>query len=200
MWPYIADAAASGGMSGYFDDSFVGNMTWRDFNSERSRITNGYFGHGFLDVDNTPVPVIADGNIGKNITFDEGGAGETSMVAGDIMVLTRRAGGMTFLEQQYIDWSKFKTPAEDQGNTFTLMNGMIRGGWKNVNNECFQYYVKAGGRLATYFQPMQGRINNVMLETLLENENEAGAFWSQDFYAFDGVRGGQGSGILSPFN
>jgi hypothetical protein len=199
MWPYLADAHASGGNVGFVTNDFLGQMTYRDFNSERARITQGGVGFGFIDVDGTPVPVLPDPNIGKNVTLDPNGTPKEA-VSGDIMILTRRAGGITMLEQQYLDYTRFQTPAEDRGQTFTLMNGLLRGGWKMVNNECFQYYLKSAGRLCTYFQPMQARLNNVSLETILDNENESSAFWSQDFYAFDGARGGQGSALLTPWN
>jgi len=198
MWVYLAEAAASGNNVNFITGGFIGQMTYRDFLAEFGRITNGGMGSGFLDIDGTPVPVIADGDLGQNVIIDPAGTPEAA-IAGDILVLTRRVSGITLLEQQYIDWSKIQTPAEDRGQTFTMMNGLLRGGWKIVNNECFQYYLKAGGRLTTYFQPFQGRINNVMVKTLLDNENEAGAFWAPDFYAANGGRMGGGVAVLHPW-
>lgn len=196
MWPYIADAHASGGNVGFVTTPFEGRMTYSDFLRERARITSGGMGMGFIDVDGQPIPVIADGNMGHNVTIDPDGT-PVPGVAGDIYILTRRANGITLLEQQYIDYSKLQHPHNGTQNDFTLFGGIVRGGWKMINNSCFQYYLKAGGRLVSYFQPLQGRINNVVVETLMANENEAGAFWNQDFYAYNGARGGQGDVLLT---
>lgn len=202
MWVYLAEAQASGNGVSYTTGQFIGQMNYADFNAELSRISSGGLGYGFLDVDGKPVPVIADPNIGRNVVGDPSGT-PYSAVAGDIKVLVRRANGMTLLEQQYLDWSKFQTPAEDRGQTFTLMNGFLRGGWKMTNNECFQYYLKAGGRITSYYQPLQGAVNNVLVKTLLDNENEAGAFWAQDFFAADPMKGnkiGGGVAVLHAWN
>jgi hypothetical protein len=198
MWPYIADSCASGSHVAFDATEFTGQMTYGDFLSERSRITQGGLGFGFIDVDGMAVPVIPDGNLGRNTTIDPGGDNEAEGVTGDIMILTRRINGMTILEQQYMDWSQFVTPDNGHQDTFALMNGLMKGGWKLENNACFQYYLKAGGRLTSLFQPMQARINNVSLTTILENENEGGMFWSPDFYAYDGAQGGGAVSLLTP--
>ncbi len=196
LWAILAEALASG--SGYnFDtnSSFNGQMDFRDFQAEYQRITSGGFGFGIIPVDGMSIPVIPDANLGNNVTIDPGG-NEKPGIAGDIMILTRRAGGITLLEHQYTNWNAMKAPTQ-QENIFNAFGGLVRGGWNQINNECFQYYVKAGGRLICNFMPLQARINNIVLETTLESENEAGAFWSPDFYAYDGVQGSSGNALLT---
>lgn len=197
MWPYIADAHASGGNVGFVNTNFNGQMTYSDFLRERARITQAGIGSGFIEVDGTAVPVIIDGNMGQNRILDPDGTPK-QVVTGDIFILTRRANGLTLLEQQYVNYNAMQTPSNGEQEVFTMFGGLVKGGWKMINNSCFQYYLKAGGRLVTYFQPLQARINNVAMETILENENEGGAFWSPDFYAYNGAQGGNGNVLLTP--
>lgn len=203
MWPYVADAQASGAFAAFTAWSGVSSMdmTPRDFLAERQRVTSGGLGFGIIDIDGQPVAVVPDANLGRNVTIDPGGVNEAPGVSGDIYILTRRAAGMQLLEQQYLNWDELSYPtnAINSGNesTFTLFNGLVRAGWKVLNNKCFQYYVEQSGRLTSMFQPMQARINNVTLETLLESEMEAGAFWSPDFYAYDGTQGHAGAALLT---
>lgn len=192
MWQYLAEEIAkNGGYTG------VEVNNYRDFASERSRINQGGLGYGFIEVSGRQIPIIPDDGLGVNTTIAPGTDDQEYGISGDIFVLVRRASGITLLEQQYIDWTKLNTPADEE--KFTLFGGSVRGGWKILNNKCFQYYVEMGGRLVTYFQPMQARLNNVFLPTTLVNENESPFFWNQDFYAFDGQRGGNGTPLLNTF-
>lgn len=200
LWPYIAEAYAAGGGINFTNVyGFDGAMTFRDFNAELARIRTGGLGYGFIDVDGTPIPVLPDPNMGVNIDLDVEGT-DVPAIAGDIFVLTRRVNGMTILEQKYINWNEFDYPTNGTEQVFRMpmFDGLVKGGWKIVNNSCFQYYVKAAGRLDAMYLPFQARINNVVLPTLMANENESGAFWSQDFYAYDGGRGGAGTSFLTP--
>jgi hypothetical protein len=198
MWSYIADAHASGGNVGFVTNNFVGQMTYRDFLAERSRIMQGGLGYGFIDVDGLPIAVLPEEGLGNNVTLNAGADDEGPGVAGDIFVLTRRANGMTLLEQQYVDWSRLDYPTNGTEDIFTIQNGIMKGGWLLENNVCFQYYLKARGRFVSNMQTLQGRINNVAVSTLMTSENEGANFWSPDFYAYDGAQGGAGVNLLTP--
>jgi hypothetical protein len=198
MWSYIADAHASGGNVGFVTNNFAGQMTYRDFLAERSRIMQGGIGYGFIDVDGTPIAVVPDENMGNNATINPGTDEEAGGVAGDIFILTRRANGITLLEQQYVNWGALDYPTNGTEDVFTVNGGLVRAGWLMENNKCFQYYAEARGRLASYAQPFQARINNVAVATLLSAENEGANFWSPDFYAYDGIQGGSGTPLLTP--
>lgn len=184
LWPYIADAHAAGGNVGFVQSSFAGQIDYGRFLEERARISSGGLGFGFIDVDGQPVPVIPDDGMNVNTTV---GSGDDVVpaVSGDIYILTRRANGLTLLEQQFVDWSKLNYPgkAEADEKTFVLNGGYFRGGWMEVNSKCFQYYVEARGRIVSYAQPFQARINNVVLPSLLSSESESGNFWQANYYA-----------------
>ncbi|APU89042.1 hypothetical protein Rctr85_013 [Virus Rctr85] len=198
MWDNLAEFVASGAFYRYSNAfGFDGEMTFRDFRQEYRDAKTGGLGFGTLEIDGEPVPVIADGTLGMNVTLDPDGTPKPA-VAGDIYVLTRRANGMALLEQQYVNWDVLDYPTGDPETTFTVQNGLVRAGWITENNTCFYYYGEMGGRVVSYMQPLQGVIRNVVLETLDSNENESGAFYSPDFYAYNGNRGGQGTGYLFP--
>ena len=187
FWTYIADELAkTGGYSG------LALPTWAEYRAAKMDVQNSLA----IEVDGQAIPVILDGTLGQNVTLNPGQANEAYGVLGDIYVLTRRVNGEALLEAQYMDWRAFDNPLF-KSKKFSILGGVARAGWKSVNDECYQYYVKMGGRLVTRFQPLQARINNVVVETMLENENEAANFYSQDFYAYDGQRGGQGTSLLT---
>lgn len=185
LWPYIADAHASGGNVGIVNTSgFAAQIDYGRFLEERARIATGGLGFGFIDVDGTPVPVLPDDGMNVNTTIGTGD-GAVPGVSGDIYILTRRANGLTLLEQQFVDWSKLNYPGkqEAQEKTFVLNGGYFRAGWMEVNSKCFQYYVEARGRIVSYAQPFQARINNVAVASLLDSEAESGNFWQANYYA-----------------
>lgn len=186
VWPYIADAHASGGNVGFVNTSdFQPYIDYSRYLEERSRITQGGLGFGFIDVDGIPVPVIPEDGMSSNTLI--GDDSDIPAVAGDIYILTRRANGITLLEHQFINWDELSTPTEDDESTFTLFGGLFRAGWVSVNNKCWQYYVEARGRLVSYAQPFQARINNVAVASILTNEAESGNFWSAIYYAQDAL-------------
>ena len=191
IWTYIADAIALGLLMAVAPSTIQVNITPEGFQRERDRITQGFYGFGFIPVDGIPVPVIVEDTMGANVTLVGGAAG----VTGDIFLLTRYFKGITILEHQYFNWNALGDyPAVDE---VILQNGMLRTGWVTEANKCFYYYTEMNGRLLSTFQPLQGRINNVTVATILENENEAGNPGSQDWYAFDGQRGGQGVALVA---
>lgn len=192
FWSYLAEALAkNGGYSG------VPVSEYRDFIAEMQRLNGNGDGYGVLSVEGFNVTVIPDSTMGSNVTINPGDAEQSFGVVGDIYILVRRAGGMTMWEQQYLDWNAFDYPADD--DVFSILGGVARSGWKELNKKCFQYFVEMEGRLVCSFLPLQGRINNVVIETMSQNEVEGGMFWQQDFYAFDGRRGGSGQALLTPW-
>lgn len=198
MWDNLAEYIAAGAFYNYSSSfGFTGQMTFRDFRQEYRDTKSGGIGFGTIDIDGEPIPVLTDPALGMNVTLDPDGTPK-SAVAGDIYVLTRRANGMTLLEQQYVDWDALTYPTGDPESTFTVQNGLVRAGWLTEANTCFYYYSEMGGRMVSYFQPGQAVIRNVVVETLDDNENESVQFYSPDFYAFNGRRGGQGTGYLVP--
>ena len=197
IWGYIADAIAWGALVGdpvaVATKDIVMNNDVRAFFEERRRITAGFFGNGYIEVDSQPVPIILEDIMGANGDLDG-----DSVVTGDIYILTRRFAGLNILEQQFLDWRQMRLPAGVQlPNIEIHQNGLLRAGWKVLNSSCFQYFVEAEGRIISRFQPLQAKISDVTVTTILENENETTSFASQDFYAFGGGRGGQGTAYLT---
>lgn len=188
MWVYIAEEMAkTGGYSG------LALPTWAEFRAAKNDVMNSLA----IEVDGVAVPVLLDDTMGQNVTLNPGAANQSFGVLGDIYILTRRVNGEAILEAQYIDYRMYDNPSY-KSKKFSILGGIARAGWKSVNDECFQWYVKMGGRLVTRFQPLQARINNVVVETFLENENEAVTFASQDWYPYNGQRGGQGTALITP--
>lgn len=199
MWDNLAEYIASGAMYSYNNTfGFNGQQTFQDFRQEYRNVRTGGLGYGTIDIDGTPVPVLPDVNLGESSTFEVAGTTVPS-VTGDIYILTRRAGGNVLLEQQYVNWDKLGGPTFDE-DTFTVANGIARAGWINENNKCYYYYAEMAGRLSTYMQPMQARMNNVTVPVLGGDVNEATSFISSDFYAFGNLKGGQGNVLLSNLN
>lgn len=187
FWTYIAEEMArTGGYSG------LALPSWTEFRAAKNDAMNSLA----IEVDGMQIPVLLDGNLGQNVTLNPGQVNEAFGVLGDIYILTRRVNGEALLEAQFMDWTKFDNPLF-KSKKFSILGGVARAGWMSVNDECYKYYVKMAGRLVTRFQPLQARINNLVVETMLENENEAANFTAQDFYAYDGQRGGQGTSLLT---
>lgn len=192
-WNYLADSIAWGAM---VTDQNISNIVMNNnvdaWFRERSRITSGGLGNGFIEVDGSPVPVILDNIMGAN-----GDDGSDAVVTGDIYILTRSFGGMNILEHQFLDWNRLRVPAGVNLDEQIMMNGLLRTGWKIVNSTCFQYFIEMEARIISRFQPLQAKITDVTVPTILDNENEAPSFAAQDFYAFNGGRGGQGVAYLT---
>ena len=198
MWNQLAEYIAMGAMYRYSNTfGFAGDQNFRDFRAEYSATRQGGMGYGTIDVDGVPIPVLADANFGMNVTIDPSGT-PTPGVMGDIYVLTRRANGITLLEQQYVDWRSLDYPA-DREDIVELEQGHVRAGWITESNKCYYYYAEMAGRMVSYFQPLQAVIRNVVVETLDSNEMEAGAFYAPDYYAYgEGNQGGLGTSYLTP--
>lgn len=197
MWDNLAEFVAAGGMHQYTNAyGFSGEMNIADFERRLSATKSGGLGFGTISVDGMEIPVMTDPNMGANSQFNPGG-GAVDAVTGDIFILTRRAGGMTFLEQQYVDWNQLDYPAINE-NKFALQNGIVRAGWITEANKCYYYYGEMMGRMVCTMLPLQARINGVSVPTLDSLEVEAGAFYAKDFYAFNGSQGGEGVKLLNP--
>lgn len=188
MWVYIAEELAKTG--GYTN---LWPSNYSDFRRERDSVLTSMS----FPVDGRNIPVLLDNTMGQNVTLNAGLSTESSGVSGDIFVLTRRANGIALLEAQFLDWNQFDNP-KITSNNFSLLGGVARGGWKVTNEKCYQYFVEMAGRLVTRFQPLQARINNVVVETLMGNEMESPNFTSPNFYAYEGKRGGAGVALLNP--
>lgn len=192
FWDIIAETVAAGGMYAYTNTpGFNGQMTFREFREELRSIKSGGLGFGTMDVDGDLIPILTDRNMGYNVTIDD--TVDVPGYVGDVMVLTRRAGGMTLLEQQYVDWTQLDYPAINE-EQFALQQGQVRAGWITESNKCFYYYAEMAGRVVVRMMPLQAAITNVMLA--LPNgmaANEGGMFWNPDFYAANGLRMGEGT-------
>jgi hypothetical protein len=199
MWDNIAEHVAAGGMYRFTNTyGFTGQVDMSAFIAEYNKVRTGGFGWGNIQVDGTTIPVIVDDNMGMNVTIDPGGENEAPGIAGDIWILVRRANGMTLLEQQFVDWTKLDYPTNGLENIVPMPQGHIRAGWVTEANACYYYYGEMAGRIVTYMQPLQTVIRNVVVETLDNMEAESGAFYSPNFYAFNGRTGGQGTQLLFP--
>lgn len=199
MWDNIIETIASGAFYSYTNaHGFDGNMSFRDYRAEIADIRAGGIGFGVMDIDGDPVPVLPDPNMGMNVTIDPSGTPKAG-IAGDVAILTRRAGGMTLLEQMYLDWDQldYPTGAVDE-DTFTLQNGLVRAGWITEAAKCFYYYAEMMGGLMSYWQPGQAVIRNVVIPTLDTDENESTSFASPDYYPYNGQPGGTGLTLLNP--
>lgn len=194
-WNALADHIAAVGTT-VITGGVTLATTVEAFQRERNRLMQGGLGFGNIDVDGQPVPVIIEDLLATNVTVttDDGPA---SAVTGDIYLLTRYFGGQTILEHQFLDWSRLPLPQGLQTNEFIRQNGMVRAGWVVEANSCFYYYVDMWGRIISRYQPLQGKIKDVTLVTLLENENESMSFASPDYIAFGpGNQGGAGNAYL----
>lgn len=199
MWDNLAEAIAAGALYSYTNTyGFDGQISYKDFVDMIQATKQGGLGFGTIEIDGAPIPVLVDDGMGRNVTMDMGGT-PTAGVLSDIMVLTRRVNGITLLEQQYVDWSKLDYPTNGMEDIVSMPQGHVRTGWITESNKCFYYYMEMAGRIVTYMQPFQAVIQNVSLATLDTDENESGAFYSPDFYAFgQGNRGGVGNTLLTP--
>lgn len=197
LWDNIAEHVAAGAMYKFTNEyNFDGKMDFPAFVAEYNRVRTGGLGWGNITVDGTQIPVMADDTMGMNVTIDPGGD-DTPGIAGDIQVLTRRVNGMVLLEQQFTDFTKLNYPTNGLENIVQMPQGHVRAGWVTEANACFYYYAEMAGRIASYMQPMQGVIRNIVVPTLGENENESGAFYSPDFYPYNGATGGTGTPLLT---
>jgi hypothetical protein len=191
MWDNIAEAIAAGGMYAYTNEfGFNGEMSYRDFRAEYRDTKTGGFGFGTIDVDGQQIPVLVDPNMGTFVEITDAEAAVTPAVNGDIYILCRRANGMNLLEQQYVDFTDLSIPPGM--NDFVMNGGNIRAGWVTEANACYYYHLEMMGRMVTYMQPLQGRINNVTIPILGEMEHETGYAYTEDFYAR------KENGILTP--
>lgn len=189
FWPIIADVIACGAGSTCVGTGTLGASLWntpRDAREERNRITSGYLGYGFIEVDGQPVPVIPEGALGVN-----GGTAEQPTVTGDIFVLVRQIAGIRTLENQFLNYGMLNLPPVD----FRLMQGgIVKTGWITENTKCYYYFSEMTGRLVSRMQAFQGRITSVTLNTLLENMEESSTFTSS-YWALEGQAG---AGVLVP--
>lgn len=192
MWDAVAESVAAGGMYAYTNAfGFDGSQTFGDFRTELTSVLSGGNGQGVITVDGFPVFVMPDVNTGHSTTITTTGPVTSPGVTGDVNLLTRRAGGMTLLEQQYIDWTKLDYPAVNE-NVRMLLNGQARTGWVTEANKCYYYYMEMAGRMVSFMQPLQARILSVTVPVLDAEEVIAGSFTSPDFLPF------KSAGSLTP--
>lgn len=198
MWDNMAEAIAAGSMyrfsnwGGASNSGFVGNIDFSAYEAKLDALRNTQI----WNVDGVPVQLLLDPNLGRNVTIDPGGAA-TPGYAGNVKLMTKRLGPNLLLEQQYLDWRSAKYPSLFETN-FSLQGGMVRAGWVTEANKCFYYYGEMAGRIVTRGIQYQGMINNVVIPTLDANESEATAFYSPDYYPYNGQRGGEGNTLLTP--
>lgn len=182
-WNVVADALACAGLAQSCGTDIVINTSGADFRRERDLYTmNGPYGEGFFPTGGFNIGVITDDLLGYNTLL-----GGEPAVTGDWYVLTRRFAGMNILEQQFLDYDEvFNVSSGVKPNyrdEIIMQNGMIKQGWKDLNNKCWQAYVEMRGRIVSRYQPLQAKIQDITLPTFLENENESVNFASLDWYA-----------------
>lgn len=195
-WSVIADAIACGALTGSCAVDLSNGLNPEVWQRERDRITRSGVGYGFIQIDGIPVPVIPETNLGYNVTLEDDQPG----VHGDIYILTKRFRGDTILEHQYLNWNLMDVPSAMAERSTIFQNGMIKATWVDLNGLCFYYGEEMQARIVSRYQPMQAKIINVTVETVLENENESISFASPDYYAFNGESGGAGVALLTPFS
>lgn len=195
-WSVIADYLAANGTLFSSDDKVVLNTSIRELRAERRDLTtrNGLYA-GFIPLPEFDIPVIVDNYLGKNTTF---GVDSRPGVIGDIFMLTRRFAGMTILEQQYQDYNELlrvqNLPVSP--NRFTQQNGIILATYLMKNNICFSYGAEVKNRFVSTMQHLQGRINDVLFETLASNEIEGASFTHPNWYAYQGQQSGTGTALI----
>lgn len=183
-WAYVADALACNGLASSGCDANITIFSSAgDMRAERARIaTGGPFGEGTFPTGSFDIGVITDNLLGYNTLV-----GGNPAVTGDWYILTRRFAGINILEHQFLDWNEVfnvETGARPQwNNKLVMQNGMIKQGWKITNDVCYQAYLAMEGRLISRYQPLQAKIQDITIETFLENENESVNFASLDWYA-----------------
>lgn len=190
-WTYLADAIALGLLMAVAPSNLTVNITPEGFFRERERITSGYFGFGFIPVDGEQIPVIVEDLLGTNVTLPDTSPGSI----GDIYILTRTFRGMNILENQYKNWNAYQGYPTN-GTERIMQNGMLRTGWVTEANKCFYYYTEMHGRLLSSFQPLQGRLTDVKVKTLMANDNESGSFGSRDWYPHWPAQNGNGTALI----
>lgn len=198
MWTNLLEAQAAGAMFNYTNIfGFNGRMSVDDFERriEATRQAQA------INIDGVLVPVLLGDGLGRavDLTMDDGQGGTITVpaVSGDVHFLCRRAGGMTFWWQEYLDWNSLDYPFNEWNESrFPLQNGIARSGSVVEANKCYYYYYEMVGRMICNMLPMQGRLANVTIPLLDEMELEQAQFWASKFYAFDGARGGEGNDLL----
>ena len=193
MWDNLAEDIAAGALYRYTNTyGFSGEMSIDTFENRYREVRTGGLGFGTINIDGVNVPVLADPNMGMNVTINPAGTPKPG-VTGDIYVLTRRVNGIAILEQQYVDYNRLQYPTNGLESMFTLQGGLARAGWVTEANNCYYYYIEMQGRVVSLMQPLQGVIRSATVETLVDSENESGTFTSPDFYGFGkGNQGGKG--------
>lgn len=186
MWSRLVDAMVVLGLVPANPNYVTGGQTPGNVIQDRNMFMSGGLGYGYLPVDGFNVPIMPANGIGfTNPT--------TTTVSGDIFILTRRGGGMTFLEQQYFDWSTARIPEGLDVDWDVSASGLFKYGWFKDGQKCYRYYLGTGGRLVSYFQPAQGRLMNVTM-SVTPLENIEGLFPNENFYALDSTTGTIGAG------
>lgn len=197
MWDNLSEHVAAMALYNYTNAyGFTGQITSREFREEYRETRTGGLGYGTLDIDGMPIAVLTDDNMGAIASINPDGNGASDHVVSDIFVLTRRAGGNTFWQQEYIDWNQLEYPSYDE-TRFALQGGLVRAGWVTEANKCFFYYGEMAGRLVCRMLPMQGRITSAAVKILSQYEQESSAPYSPDYYAFGTQQGGMGNVLLT---
>lgn len=175
LWSLLADRIPVGGLYPAPTMMLVGGNTPETAEMYRQRLMRGGMGFGFMPIDGEEIPIlpINEMDSARNLLGD-------TRISGDIYVLTRRAGGMTLLENQFLDYGAL--PANVPNRQFQLaQGGIMRFGWLEYNQKCYKYFIEACHRLVSYFQPLQGRITGVTVDTLtpytLESNTYTDAFY-----------------------
>lgn len=205
MWDYLSETLAWGVNAVFNPPAGIDvTVTTDAILREQQRIRTGGVGFGSIRINGLEIPVIPEPRMGVETQTDDG----DPAITGDILVMTKRYKGITILEHQYLDWSKI--PGGPMPELSGFHNGEYSPQFFNNNmfnvsvltlegtNDCWYYGMEMYGRNVSYMNMMQGRINDVTVLTEMTDENENISFTNQDYYAYNGEKGGQGNVLLHP--
>lgn len=196
-WNVIADFLAANGTLYSAAANVVLNSSIRELRAERRDITtpSGLY-DGYIPLPEFNLPVMVDNLLGRNITV---GLDSRPAVIGDIFMLTRRFAGMMILEEQWLNYNTLLQannyiPDEE---LFTQQNGMLLVTYLKENNICFSYAAETERRIVSKMQHLQGRINDVVVETETTNTIEHASFTGPNYYAYEGGVSGIGNVLIT---
>lgn len=194
FWDLIADEIALGSLTPGTQAYIQFQTTPEVWQRQRDAVTSGGIGFGVITIDGISIPVIPEELLGSNTTVD----GDTPAHTGDVYILTRRFANREILTQEYVNWNQIGDAAPEalSRNSVVMQNGMIRTTWVTVNDQCYFYGLQMYRRLVSKFQPLQAKITDITLEMPMEDYFEAGTYTHQDFYAYEGAVGGDGTAKL----
>lgn len=158
MWLEIAKYfAVNGTVAGDATRITGGNTT--DAIERRMKLLteSGAYGYGQINVMGTVVDILPEYNISGNST-------DKTKLVGDAYLIVKRAGSLTFLEQQYLNYQDIMGAVPYPERQNFSQGGIVRYWWEEYNNSCYRYATEMQGRLVCYMLPAQTKITGISLE------------------------------------